>query len=172
MCIPSCRNIVWRVSGWIQPSSGKLYRCKKCSNKTLSLLIPLSLAGVILVAFMLLLNLTVDVGSMNGLILYANIVSINQGLLFPQTNIYYSSIILAWLNLDLGIETCFYNGMDAYSTTSLEFAYTIIPPLASRTLSSIKAQSEVLLSVETSPQHEPSWCICYSTASPIPNLCA
>lgn len=101
-------------------------RCKRCSNRTLALLIPLLLAGVILVALVLLLHLTVDVGSINGLILYANIVTINQWVLFPEpTTSYYSSMILAWVNLDLGIETCFFNGMNMYSRTWLDFLFSM-----------------------------------------------
>ncbi len=33
------------------------------------------------------------------------------------------SIFLAWLNLDFGIETCFYNGMNQYSKTWLQFVF-------------------------------------------------
>jgi len=29
----------------------------------------------------------------------------------------------AWLNLDFGVETCFYNGIDAYSNTWLQFVF-------------------------------------------------
>jgi len=35
------------------------------------------------------------------------------------------TIFIAWLNLDLGIQTCFYNGMDAYAKTWLQFAFPI-----------------------------------------------
>ena len=35
------------------------------------------------------------------------------------------SIFIAWLNLDLGIETCFYNGLDAYSKTWLQFVFPV-----------------------------------------------
>ena len=33
------------------------------------------------------------------------------------------SVFTAWINLDFGVETCFYNGMDAYSNTGLQFAF-------------------------------------------------
>jgi hypothetical protein len=33
------------------------------------------------------------------------------------------SIFIAWLNLDLGIETCFYRGMSTYGQTWLQFAF-------------------------------------------------
>ena len=33
------------------------------------------------------------------------------------------TVFIAWLNLDLGIKTCFFNGMDAYMQTWLHFAF-------------------------------------------------
>ena len=35
------------------------------------------------------------------------------------------SVFLALLNLDFGIETCFYNGMDAYGKTWLQFVIPV-----------------------------------------------
>ena len=35
------------------------------------------------------------------------------------------STFIAWLNLDLGIELCFYNGMDAYFKTWLQFLFPL-----------------------------------------------
>ena len=35
------------------------------------------------------------------------------------------SIFIAWLNLDLGIETCFYNGLNAYSKTWFQFLFPL-----------------------------------------------
>jgi len=32
-------------------------------------------------------------------------------------------VFIAWLNLDLGIETCFYDGMNAYGKTQLQFVF-------------------------------------------------
>ena len=52
-------------------------QCLPCSNKYLALLIPLALAGPVLVFFIKLLDITIFQGTINGLIFYANI--INQG---------------------------------------------------------------------------------------------
>ena len=35
------------------------------------------------------------------------------------------SVFIAWLNLDFGIETCFYDGMDAYIKTWLQFVFPV-----------------------------------------------
>ena len=100
-------------------------RCLQCSNTYLSLLAAFAFAGIALVLFLLVLRLTVAVGTVNGLILYANIIAVNSNVfLQPQaTNVL--RVFIAWLNLDLGIETCFYNGMDAYAKTWLQFVFPL-----------------------------------------------
>ena len=97
--------------------------CLDCSNAYLALILPFALAGVVLVAVLLLLNLSVAVGTVNGLIFYANVVQANRSIFLPlgETNIL--TVFIAWLNLDLGIETCFYDGMDAYAFTWLQFLF-------------------------------------------------
>ena len=100
-------------------------KCLKCSNSYLSLLIAFALAGVILVIFLLILKLTVAVGTINGLIFYANIVSVNRAQLFPSGETNILTVFIAWVNLDLGIETCFFDGMDAYSKAWLQYAFPI-----------------------------------------------
>ena len=102
-------------------------RCLKCSNLLLLAVIPgVLFAGVILVIFLMLFNLTVSVGTINGLIFYANIIRASQAVFFPpEINTSFLSVFIAWLNLDLGIETCFYDGLDAYAKTWLQFVFPI-----------------------------------------------
>ena len=101
--------------------------CKECSSLWILLWVPLNaLAGIALVVFLVVLNLTVSVGTINGLVFYANIVRVNHAIFFPPntTNSFFSWFI-AWINLDLGIETCFYNGLDAYAKTWLQFVFPL-----------------------------------------------
>ena len=100
--------------------------CKEYSSHFL-LLIPVFIAaGIALVVFLMLLNLTVSVGTINGLIFYANIVRANHAIFFPHgTNNQFLSIFIAWLNLDLGIETCFHSSLDAYAKTWLQFLFPL-----------------------------------------------
>ena len=100
-------------------------QCKECSNNYLALLIPFALAGVLLVILLFLLHLTVAAGTLHGLIFYANIVAANHHIFFPQSSNNPASIFIAWLNLDLGIQTCFYNGMDAYAKTWLDLVFPV-----------------------------------------------
>ena len=98
-------------------------KCLKCSNTYLLLIIPFALAGIVLVIFLFALNLTVSVGTINGLIFYANIVKINETTFFPPGDRSFFRVFISWLNLDLGTETCFYDGMDSLVKTCLQFAF-------------------------------------------------
>ena len=96
-------------------------KCSECSNLYLLLLFPLAASGLVLVAVLFVLNLTVTEGSINGLIFYANVISMSQ---YSCTSSQLYTFI-AWLNLDLGIDTCFYDGMDAYTETWLQFSFPL-----------------------------------------------
>ena len=100
-------------------------KCLPCSNLYFLLLIVFVLAGLVLVIFLIVWNLTVSEGRITGLIFYANIVHINKTIFFPSTKANPLAVFIAWLNLDLGIETCFYNGMDAYAKAWLQFVFPI-----------------------------------------------
>ena len=100
--------------------------CLYCANSSyIALIIPFALAGIALVMVILLLHLTVDVGTLNGLIFYTNIVHSNREVYFQHTreitNFY--AIFISWLNLDFGIETCFYDGMGIYAYSWLQFLF-------------------------------------------------
>ena len=100
--------------------------CAECSNYYLFLLIPFALAGIVLVLLLFLLDvLTVSVGTINGLIFYANIVQFNRGVFFPSGESNVLTVFIAWLNLDLGIKTCFFNGLDPHILTWLQFAFPL-----------------------------------------------
>ena len=101
--------------------------CRKCSNVYLLLIIPFALAGVALVVLLLKCNLTVSVGHINGIIFYANIIQVNKTLLFPAQNTAYQifSTFIAWLNLDLGFETCFFENTNTYTKVWLQFVFPV-----------------------------------------------
>ena len=99
--------------------------CLKCSNVYLVLIIPFALAGLALVFFIKVLNLTVAEGTINGLIFYANIVQASQAVFFPAGETSPLKVFIAWLNLDLGITTCFFDGLDGYWKTWLQFVFPV-----------------------------------------------
>ena len=100
-------------------------QCLRCSNKYIAFLIPFAIAGILLIALIKFLNLTVSEGTLNGLIFYANIIRANQATFFPSTSTHCPvlTVFIAWLNLDLGIETCFIEGLNGYWKTWLQFVF-------------------------------------------------
>lgn len=98
-------------------------KCQQCSNYFLFLVVPFLVAGIALVAFILLTNMTIATGTIHGLTFYANIVAIGKSLFFPFEKPNFLTVFISWLNLDLGIETCFYNGMDAYEKLMLQLVF-------------------------------------------------
>ena len=112
-------------------------RCKECANWSLVLFLVFAVAGLVLVAFLAICNLTIAEGTLSGLIFYTNILQAGQSTFigFPcevtVMNTAYSkvlcalSVLIAWLNLDIGIETCFYSGMDMYAKAWLQFLFPV-----------------------------------------------
>ena len=99
-------------------------RCMKCTNLHILISILIILAGILLVTVMYLLNLTVTNGTINGMIFYANIISINDSVFLIHDNVYKPlKVFISFTNLDLGIETCFYNGMDSYAKIWLQLFF-------------------------------------------------
>ena len=103
-------------------------RCLSCPHYWPALVVVITLAaafaGVALVALLLFLNLTVAVGSLNGIIFYANIVAAKRNIFFPyQGEPSFASVFISFLNLDIGIDTCFFEGMTTYSKTWLQLVF-------------------------------------------------
>ena len=99
--------------------------CDVCSHHYLALLLPFALAGIALVVFLSCLRLTVATGFINSFILYANFVQANKIIFFPSNKVSVFTVFIAWLNLDLGFQTCFIPGLDAYTQTWLQFAFPL-----------------------------------------------
>ena len=99
------------------------FGCKRCSNYWLFLLPVFVIAGVLLVLSLFLLNITVVHGNINGFIFYVNVLVGHYHTIFPKRSILF--VLMSLLNLDLGIETCFYHGMTEYGKTWLQFTFPV-----------------------------------------------
>ena len=100
-------------------------QCKKCSNATIALVLAYAVAGITLVAVLFLLNLTLSMGTLSGFIFYANVVHINRSIFFPQGSLNFVTVLIAWVNLHPGTDYCFYDGMDSYAWTWLNYAFPL-----------------------------------------------
>ncbi len=103
--------------------------CRICSNVWLLITIPLALVGLLLVVVINFLNLTVTMGTVCGVIFYANIIQDHAIILFNHHPIPILTPILrafiAWFNLDLGIPLCYYNGMEAFGKTMFQSIFPL-----------------------------------------------
>ena len=101
----------------------------RCNNISLFLIIPFALAGLLLVFTISFLDLTVTVGTINGLIFYMNIMQDNFSVILmnypvPIVNTTVG-VLVAWFNLDLGIPCCFYRGMGVLGKTLLQGVFPV-----------------------------------------------
>ena len=104
-------------------------RCIECPDywpvTLLAVILGTLLVGLALVAVLLLSNLTVAAGTLNGVIFYANVFSANRGLFMPFQHTTFHSVFIAWLNLDIGFDVCFIKGMDTYIKAWLQIAFPV-----------------------------------------------
>ena len=104
-------------------------KCLKCPSYWPALFAAITifaiLAGIGLIVLFLWLNITVAVGTLNGLLFYANIVAANRVVLLPYPEPNFITVFISWLNLELGIDVCYIEGMDIYMKTWLQLAFPI-----------------------------------------------
>ena len=82
-----------------------------------------ALAGILLVTIILILDMTVAVGTINGFVFYTNIVAANRRTYLPFASPNFCTIFVAWFNLEFGFDLCFFDGMDAYAKTWLQLTF-------------------------------------------------
>ena len=99
--------------------------CVKCGhswplNTALITLASLTF-GILLVTLILFLNFTVTVGTINGFIFSANVLNA----IFPFPRECYQTYLISFLNLNIGLNVCIYDGFDAYIKTWLELGFAV-----------------------------------------------
>ena len=102
-------------------------KCGQCHNDYMIIawIALFAVMGILLVVLLIALNLTVSVGTMNGLLFYANIVKLYEPIFSRKGALPVLSQVISWINLDFGFEVCFYNGMDSYAKQWLQFAFPL-----------------------------------------------
>ena len=83
------------------------------------------LAGLGLVSIILAFNLTVAAGTLNATVFYANVLAANRQLFLPFENPNFHSILIAWLNLDIGFDVCFFEGLKADGKIWLQLTFSV-----------------------------------------------
>ena len=89
------------------------------------LLVVFAASGVLLIFFLIACNFTVSEGTINGLFFYAHVVHRNSPTFFPasalDSNIL--RLFIAWLNLDIGLDVCFYKSMSQYDKAWIQCGF-------------------------------------------------
>ena len=106
-------------------------QCMKCYDKywplvLVGIILLKVIAGIAIVCVLLFLNITVAMGTINGILFYANIVYGNASIFFnnlPTPS--FPSVFIAWLNLDIGFDVCLYDGIDTFAKTLLQLVFPI-----------------------------------------------
>ena len=119
-----------------QPGLGLSHGSSRCIPCTLpwyqGLLLGLGISvavGIFLVVLLMALNLTVAIGTLNGLIFYANIVSINSSIFYfsrgQSLSVKFYFIIISWLNFKIGMDICYFEQADTYWKTWLQLSFPL-----------------------------------------------
>ena len=100
-------------------------KCQKCSHWSLFTIPLYALLGLAIVGFLLLLRLTVAQGTINGVIFYANVLSVSTYYLFGFQRAQWSLIFISFLNLELGFPVCLYEGLNEITKAILSIVFPL-----------------------------------------------
>lgn len=98
--------------------------CMQCKNISFLLIVVGLSAGVALTWLIAHLRLTVAFGYVNGILFYCNILSVYAGELVslkPR----YALVVASWMSLNIGIDSCFYDGMSSVARVGLGFVFPV-----------------------------------------------
>ena len=98
------------------------FHCAECTFVGLLLVPSAAIAGILLIVILFLFNFTVLQGDIVGIAFYANVVGIMDDFLLKYSlRPFY--VLLTLINLGLGFETCFFNGMDEFAKAIVQFVF-------------------------------------------------
>ncbi len=101
-------------------------RCRNCNNNAhISLIVVFAAAGIMLIFVVAFLKVSIGEGYLNGVIFYSHILGPFIFQLAPLPGSSSVFLLVAVIDLDLGIETCFYNGMDALGYIGLKLVFPL-----------------------------------------------
>ena len=98
-------------------------RCRVCSNYGLFWIPGLAIAGIIIIFGISFLGITITEGYLNGFLFYCNCLNYLFVYLSPNYPLDHIFTPVAWVNLAIGIESCFYNGMTTLGRIGLRFVF-------------------------------------------------
>ena len=117
-CLPGHTGI---LCGACKPGYSRVFGALECQNNCTNSNLPVLILsffafGVILIIFIMVLNLTVTEGTLNGLLVYTMIIQTHRSY-FPDELSGFGRacwVFISWINLSVGTKICVYKEMDAY----------------------------------------------------------
>ena len=106
--------------------------CQYCSNWWLLTLVLYALAGPLLIYLLFALKLTLTTGTINGVVFYAQMYGIIKGVRHTKSSHNFGAIYfdvtdsaITFINLNLGVSLCFYNGMTELWKTGISLLFSV-----------------------------------------------
>ena len=93
--------------------------------RVVGLIVLFALLGIVFVFMVGVLDMTVSEGTLNAIVFYMNVVRVNTDIFFysPSKLNNILKMFVIWMNLDWGVEICFYSGMGTVGKTALLFVF-------------------------------------------------
>ncbi len=89
--------------------SSRFIKCSENWRRDLiGIVVAAFIAGIVLVIVMLALNMTVAVGTINGMFFFAHIIGNSDAYYLPFMTPNFVTVFISWLNLGVGFDICFY----------------------------------------------------------------
>ena len=106
-------------------SSSHCIQCPKhWPQHLIGIIIAAFIAGLTLVFIIFAFNMTIAVGTLNGILLYGNLVILNADIYFlPFSSPNFVTVFISWLNLDIGFDFCLFEGMDRSDKSQVQLAF-------------------------------------------------
>ena len=122
-------NRTGEICGKCMPGQSMMFGTTNCDSNCLNyylFTIPAyMLAGILLVFILFLLKMSTSSGTLSVVLFYAQLISINLGLLVQSNATRFAYVFISLLNLELGFPLCFYKGMNLIGKHGLQFVFPV-----------------------------------------------
>ena len=95
--------------------------CRPCSNAWLAFIIVYGVLGIVLVLAISFLGFSISEGYLNSLLFYCNVTSSYSSFFAPNGSIGF--FLVKFINLSMGFEVCFYDGMDTLAKVGIQLLF-------------------------------------------------
>ena len=95
--------------------------CRPCSSAYLASIIMYGVLGIVLVLAISFLGFSISEGYLNSLLFYCNVTSLYSSFFAPSGSLGF--FLVKFVNLSMGFELCFYDGMDTLAKVGIQLLF-------------------------------------------------